>query len=231
MDECFPAFIRDNKYFMLPFYYLAYRGKDIDTAMHFKSQVYQFSPEDYKVFYSGLNSISRNRQTDLNQQSLDFIAGQVRDSIRSIADIGCSSGYLLKHLQILYPDRYYAGCDIIDVPDDGDVDGGDATPLDDPYEVNLTCSADNTYDLVTCCHTLEHVIKLKQAVRELIRICRKTLIIVVPCQRYYYYTLDEHINFFTYKYQLQTLLDIDPERIERLEKLWGDRVLVVNCES
>jgi hypothetical protein len=42
--------------------------------------------------------------------------------------------------------------DIIDVPDDGDVDGGidgdidggDATPLDDPYEVNVTCSSDTS---------------------------------------------------------------------------------------
>jgi len=209
---------------MLPFYYLAYRGKDVKTAMYFKSCVHQFSAEDYKKFYSNLDSISRNRLTDLNQQSINFIVSEMENSIRRIIDIGCSSGYLLKHLQVLYPDRYYTGCDIIDKSEEL------------PYnyiqsDIQQLAIEDKSYDLVTCCHTLEHIVELRQAVRELVRICRKKLVIVVPCQRYYYYTLDEHINFFTHKYQLQALMDIDPERIEKCEKLWGDWVIVVNCEK
>lgn len=224
MDEFLPAIVRDNKYFMWPFYILAYRGKNIGTVMHFKSQVYKFSEQEYKKFYSEINSISRNRLTDLNNQCIDFIADQVNENIHEILDVGCSSGYLLKYLHNLYPEKSYTGCDIVEQPECPEFKyiQSDIQNLD---------IKDNRYDLVLCCHTLEHVLKLNQAVRELVRICRKKLIIVVPCQRYYYYTLDEHINFFTCEYQLQTFMGIDPERIVAQEKLWGDWVLVVDCEK
>ena len=223
MDECLPAFVRDNKYFMWPFYYLAYRGKDINTVMHYKSLVDKFSEREYINFYSELNSISRNRRTDLNKQSIDFIADQVDENIHEIVDVGCGSGYLLKHLHNLYPDKYYVGCDIVEHPENPAFEYIQS----DIQKLNIK---DGSYDLVVCCHTLEHILKLKQAVCELIRICRKKLIIVVPCQRYYFYTLDEHINFFTHEYQLQTLMGIAPAKIVVYKKLWGDWVLVVDCE-
>ena len=73
MDDCLPAIIRDNKYFIYPFYLIAYRGRDIHKAMHFKSLVYSFTEEEYSEFYNYLNTISRNRKTDLNKPSIDFI--------------------------------------------------------------------------------------------------------------------------------------------------------------
>jgi hypothetical protein len=33
-------------------------------------------------------------------------------------------------------------------------------------------------------------------VSELKRVAKKVLFVVVPCQRYYFYTLDEHVNFY-----------------------------------
>ena len=47
-----------------------------------------------------------------------------------------------------------------------------------------------------CPHVLEHVIDLVPATQELLRIARERLLIVVSRQRYYYFTLDEHVNFF-----------------------------------
>ena len=58
MDEFFPPVIRDSRWFMYPFYYFAYRGKNIREVMDFKSKVYQFTPEEYASFYQGLNTIS-----------------------------------------------------------------------------------------------------------------------------------------------------------------------------
>ena len=43
---------------------------------------------------------------------------------------------------------------------------------------------DKSFDIVTCTHTIEHIINLKQAIDELKRVARKQLIIVTPCQRY-----------------------------------------------
>ena len=49
--------------------------------------------------------------------------------------------------------------------------------------------------MVTCHHTIEHIPNLAPAIAELKRISRKQVMIVTPRQRYYYYTLDEHVNF------------------------------------
>ena len=55
---------------------------------------------------------------------------------------------------------------------------------------------DKSFDIVVCTHTLEHILDLKKAIHELKRVAKKQLIIVTPRQKYYYYTLDLHVNFF-----------------------------------
>lgn len=73
MDEMIPPFIRDSKVFMYPFYLFAYRGRNIQEVMQFKSKVYSYTAEDYEKFYNNLNTISRNRATDMNQSCMDYI--------------------------------------------------------------------------------------------------------------------------------------------------------------
>lgn len=73
MDEWIPPVVRDSRWFMYPFFWIAYRGRNIREVMQFKSRVYSFTPEDYDRFYNDLDTISRNRVTDLNKPSLEFI--------------------------------------------------------------------------------------------------------------------------------------------------------------
>jgi ubiquinone/menaquinone biosynthesis C-methylase UbiE len=56
--------------------------------------------------------------------------------------------------------------------------------------------ADRSFDTVLCAHTLEHVRKFERAVAELVRVTRRRLLVNVPCQRYYRYTVDYHLHFF-----------------------------------
>ncbi len=67
--------------------------------------------------------------------------------------------------------------------------------MDIPFE-------DNSFDIVICAHTLEHIVEAKRAYLELCRVCRKKLIIMVPCQREYHYTMDFHVQFFPYTHSL-----------------------------
>ena len=80
MDELIPPFIRDSKVFMYPFYYFAYRGKNLKEVMEFKTNVYTYSEKEYADFYNGLDTISRNRKTDLNQGCIDEILKILDDS-------------------------------------------------------------------------------------------------------------------------------------------------------
>lgn len=76
--------------------------------------------------------------------------------------------------------------------------GGKSFDHSDYYQGNIENLPfeDNSFDVVMATHTLEHVIDFEKAVKELKRITKQTLCVVVPCQRAYYYTLDEHVRFF-----------------------------------
>ena len=214
MDECLPPIIRDNKIFMLPFYYYAYRGKRIKQAMNFKKLAYSMSSEDYANFYSHINTISRNRKTDLNNQCIKYIISIVKSfDSGKLVDIGCAGGYLLKMIHEANPFLELSGYDIkkFDLPGFITLNTGDITDL--PYP-------DNHFDIVTCCHTIEHLINIKESISEIIRIAKKDIIIVTPCQRPYFYTLDEHVNFFNYAEQLTSLFKFTDFKCIKLGGDW-----------
>jgi ubiquinone/menaquinone biosynthesis C-methylase UbiE len=71
---------------------------------------------------------------------------------------------------------------------------------------------DDSFDTVVCTHTLEHIRNIGQALKEIRRVTRKTLIVVVPKQREYKYTFDLHIHFFPYISSLHRLTG-NPEGI------------------
>src|SRR4029077_5826717 len=62
--------------------------------------------------------------------------------------------------------------------------------------------ADKSFDTTLCAHTLEHVRDFDKAVGELVRVTRQRLLVIVPCQRYYRYTIDYHLHFFPEPEQL-----------------------------
>jgi ubiquinone/menaquinone biosynthesis C-methylase UbiE len=196
MDEWIPAAIRDSRWFMYPFFYLAYRGRNIRDVMEFKSRVYSFTPAEYDRFYNSLDSISRNRATDLNHESLEFILANIAPAARTLIDVGSGNGYLLKQIKARHPALELTGFDIKDDEGNGDI-----------YKyvkgrVERLPFADKSFDVVTCSHTVEHLIDLDHCIAELVRVARKQIFIVTPRQRYFYYTLDEHVNFFPFKEKL-----------------------------
>ena len=214
MDELIPPFIRDSKIFMYPFFYLAYRGRNIKEMMEFKTNVYTYTPEQYAHLYNNLNSISRNRKTDLNQASIDFILKELENEKGKIIDIGCGSGYLLNLIGEKYPHIQRTGFDIKSASGNESFDFVEGNLEQLPFE-------DNSFDVVICCHTIEHLLKLDLCIKELQRITKKKLIVVTPCQRYFYYTLDEHVNFFPLKEQLTNLFSLPINKCQSLQGDWG----------
>ena len=60
----------------------------------------------------------------------------------------------------------------------------------------FTRTDDGHFDIVISTHTLEHLRKPAAALAEMKRVSKDRLIVVVPRQRAFKYTLDEHINFY-----------------------------------
>jgi ubiquinone/menaquinone biosynthesis C-methylase UbiE len=214
MDECLPAAIRDSRWFMYPFFYLAYRGRNISEVMDFKSRVYSFTPAEYDRFYNSLNTISRNRATDLNRESLEFILANIAPTTRTLIDVGSGNGYLLKQIHARHPAVELTGFDIKDDDASGD------TYKYVKGRIERLPFADKSFDVVTCSHTVEHLLNLEHCISELVRVARRQIFIVTPKQRYFYYTLDEHVNFFPFKEKLTSVIPLTNYSCEDLGGDW-----------
>jgi ubiquinone/menaquinone biosynthesis C-methylase UbiE len=214
MDEWIPPAVRDSRWFMYPFFWIAYRGRNIREVMEFKSRVYSFTAEDYRRFYNSLNTISRNRATDLNKPSREFILNNIDPAAQTLIDVGCGNGFLLQQLHERYPKLQLTGLDIKDNDENGTIYSYVKANIEKmPFP-------DKSFDVVTCSHTVEHLIRLEQCMSELVRIARRQLFIVTPCQRYYYYTLDEHVNVFLFKEKLTSVIPLKKYSCEKLNGDW-----------
>lgn len=214
MDELIPPFIRDSYYFMYPFFCMVYKTtKNIDRKMNFKSLSYKMNDEEYLQFCHE-NLVPFDRETNLCKSNVDLILQNLKDEKGSLIDIGCGNGYLLKKIHEVNPNLKLHGLDIDkdkNFSDKFSFSKGSITKLD---------FADNQFDIVVSTHTLEHIIKVEEAFNELIRITKRKLIIVVPCQRYFYYTLDGHIQFFYKEAELLRYLPFKKFTLTKLDMDW-----------
>lgn len=62
--------------------------------------------------------------------------------------------------------------------------------------------ADKSFDVITCCHTLEHVKDLDATVQGMKRVAKTALIILVPKQEFRMYAENYHTQFFPQKEDL-----------------------------
>lgn len=212
LDELLPPILRDSRWFMYPFFWIAYRGKNVRDVMAFKRNVFGYSRRQYAEFYAGLDSISRNRPTDLNDGCQRAIFDSIDEGDRSIVDVGCGSGFLLRELNERFAGRQLTGIDVIERPT--------SLPADIAFRQADVMDLDlepGSYDVVTCCHVLEHILDYRSTMKKLVAAARRKLVVVVPLQRPYFYTLDEHVNFFLFPEQFAYEIGLANHRWQRID--------------
>ncbi|MCS6809451.1 MAG: class I SAM-dependent methyltransferase [Bacteroidota bacterium] len=206
IDEWIPPKIRDSKWFMYPFFWYWYRSdrEAIRAYMSFKDRVWSMSSEEYVYFYTTFRQKSRAaaRETDLSDACVEFMLKAIDSTAQTVLDVGCGKGYWLRRLRA-HGNYHLYGCDVVP-----HLDIGEGIVY---YQAHIEALpfADKAFDVVTCHHTIEHIPRLDAALSELKRVCKKQLMIVTPCQRYYRYTLDEHVHFFPLKSELVYRIGIE----------------------
>lgn len=74
-----------------------------------------------------------------------------------------------------------------------------------------------SFDYVTCCHTLEHVRDLDATVKELKRVAREKIVILVPKQKFKLYADNYHTHFFETKKQLIDAMGMEWYRCDEID--------------
>ena len=210
IDEIVPPIIRDSKWFIYPFFRILYKKEAVKDAMDFKSNILSMSQEELAKFD---DPISCKRESDLTKNTITEIMNLLEGDNQSIADIGCGNGFLLNLIKQNHPDKEVYGIDLTNRLKYDNIKflEGDITKL--PF-------ADNHFDVVISTHTIEHVIPLENSIKELLRVTKNKLIIITPCQRYYYYTLDSHVNFFANKIDLLRYLPRQNYTLKKIDSDW-----------
>lgn len=195
LDNLIPPIIRDNKLFMG----LAMKmviGSKYKYYMEFKDRLPSLSETEINEYYSLLADTFMKRETDLNDLCIKCIMENIVGT--RVLDAASGRGFLANKIA-----EKQGGCVAMDIVKGNSYNDkvtfikGSLTNI--PFE-------DNSFDTVICTHAIEHIKDVSVAVEELKRVCEKRLIIVVPRQREYKYTFDLHVNFYPYKFNVQTLL-------------------------
>jgi len=205
LDNICPPFLRGSKYFIYPLMRLAY-GREAKLLFEFKEKFPFMSDSELTEYYRRIINIPIHvkRKTDLNNASLEYILKSVCDITGKVLDVGFGGGYLLNEITALNPNVQCHGADFV----------VRAVPYASPivtHEVDITNMPflDHSFDMVLCTHVLEHLRYPQKVLNELIRITKRRLIIVVPNQREYRYTIDFHVNFFPYLYSFKRFIGIE----------------------
>jgi len=130
---------------------------------------------------------------DLGARDVERLRAEISEC-DSLLDAGCGDGFLLENLR-----------DLADVVLGVDLSRKGLllarkrlgpTPLLVQSLLESLPFTDNSIDTVISTHTLEHVKELDAAIAELIRVARKKLVILVPCQDEVLYSEDYHLHYF-----------------------------------
>ena len=79
---------------------------------------------------------------------------------------------------------------------------------------------DASFDLVISTHVLEHVKYPATLVREMWRVAKDEVWMVVPKQRYAYYTPDLHLHFFPSRSSVSAIMGQEPEECFETDDEW-----------
>lgn len=183
---------------------------DLTKCRQLREKIPVLSPDDLSAFYKQFPRIQD--QTDNSRRCIEAIIHHI--SGRSVCDVGCGTGYLLSRISEQKDLQTLIGVDFTEHREWKTVQMVQFIEHD---ILNLPFQ-DGQFDTVISTHTLEHVLDIRAAVRELRRICGKRLIIVVPRERESIWSFNPHFHYFPYEHSfLKHLLPLSPRwHIQRI---------------
>jgi len=173
LEDILPAFMRDSRAFKW-FASLVW-GKHIGELARFRERAPFLSDEEYEALYKHHPRVHHG--TDNSEKCLSQMATDVVGI--SICDVGCGTGFTLGRIRDSRSDvERFVGVDFA-------IDDANALSGIEYFaaKVENLPFKDGEFDTVICTHVIEHILDYKAAIKELRRITKKRLIIIVPRER------------------------------------------------
>jgi SAM-dependent methyltransferase len=193
LEELLPPVLRDSRF--MRWVFRRHWGTLVDDIEQFRAEAHRVTDDEYAQIYSALPRVQEG--TDNSEACIARIIDAVGPG--QVIDIGCGPGVLLERIikSTGRKPEEFAGVDF-----QVDPEARQRLPEVSFHEAKIEKLpfADASFDTVICTHVLEHILDIRSAVAELRRICRGTLIVVVPKEREYRFTFNPHLHFFAYRH-------------------------------
>lgn len=200
LNELLPPIIRDSRYFYICVIKTFNRAVDPD----FKIKVINMTKNEYKEAYE---KMAESEYTKISKKDMDFVIENISGS--SILEIGCGKGDISKLCSLSCSNVYATDISIQNLRNLKLSDKNEDRPIMmTGLDIEFLPFKDKSVDTLVCLYTLEHIVNVYEAVKELKRVTKKRIIVIVPRERYFRYTANYHVNFFGGKEQLALLIGL-----------------------
>tara|TARA_B110000971_G_C19903400_1_gene451067 strand:- start:1 stop:699 length:699 start_codon:yes stop_codon:yes gene_type:complete len=210
LEEIIPPIIRDSFIFK----FITTKVMKNKNLENFKSNIINMDHKEYKNIYKNLEVLHEN--SDLSKVCIDMILKKVKH--KSVIDVGCGDGFLLSKVKEKFPNISLSGIEMNPTQAIRKKLKHKGIKLI-KLKIEKLDNIKHKYDTVICTHVLEHILDINKAYDNLKKICKRTLIIVIPKERPYKYGFNAHIHFFPYEWSfINTIRPTNSFKIQELER-------------
>jgi len=207
LEDILPAILRDS--FLFKWAARSVWGDHILRLSEFRKRAPFLTEKEYEALYRDHPRV--HDETDCSLDCIKKISSDILGD--SICDVGCGTGALLSTLLGDHQNlEQVTGVDFV-IEDAAELDGIQFVVS----RVEELPFKDNAFDTVICTHVIEHILDYRAAIKELRRVTKMRLIIVVPREREFIYTFNPHFNFFPYTHSFLRALIPVPDKFQCID--------------